>query len=339
MHRGHALILAFALLIGTSVAGQAASANEYGQHNEFPVPVTRTAEDVQLLWSRLRSGLPPKLYRDFDLFIYVNKAEGGPWAQHLYAFSKPSNANPDSEVILMLDTAVSTGRETIERAKNGQQVSTSTPAGFFELDPERFEVGHRSKQWQLDMPNAMFFDWNNNGAQTGLAIHGVTDAQSIAALGHRASAGCIQLSLDASRKLFDLVRDNFEGKVPRFAYDTKTRTTKNTGELARDEGGQIMMDDGYRALVIIEDLEDRPLTSELLTSPTTHPEKFSGLDIHGLPPGEGTGAPGVLLVSLVNDKLSRLVHQSRPQPRAPERDPGPNAGAGHLRVVREVLRN
>ena len=202
MHTGTALLLALALLGGTP--GTAISAAKQ-QHDLSPTPLSRTTADAQLLWSRLNTGLPQPLYANFDLFIYVNKAEQGPWAQHLYAFAKPSSASPNPEMILMLDAPVSTGRETTERAKNGQRVSTATPAGFYEFDADRFETGHRSRQWLEDMPNAMFFNWDNNGARTGLAIHGVTDQASTAALGHRASAGCIQLSLDASRMLMDLV--------------------------------------------------------------------------------------------------------------------------------------
>src|SRR5579872_4390023 len=164
-----ALILILGLCAAVpAAAGTALPANH--QQDVFPVPLSQTNPDVQLLWSRVKRSLPPALYDNFDLFIYVNKAGEGPWAQHLYAFAKPSSANPDSDMILMLDTAVSTGREKVERAKDGQRVSTSTPAGYYELDPERFETGHRSRQWQEDMPNAMFFDWTSNGVRTGLAI-------------------------------------------------------------------------------------------------------------------------------------------------------------------------
>lgn len=270
MRAGTALFFALALLGGTPVAGRAALGVAQPQRDISPTPLSRTAPDVQSLWSRLQAGLPPQLYIGFDLFIYVNKAEQGPWAQHLYAFAKPSRASTNPEMILMLDAPVSTGRETIERAKDGQRVSTATPTGFYELDPDRFETGHRSRQWLEDMPNAMFFDWDKNGARTGLAIHGVTDPGSIAALGHRASAGCIQLSLDDSRMLMDLVRDAFEGDVPVFAHDKKLHTTSITGEFARDAKGHIVMAHGYRALVIIEDLETGPVTSLLVTSPMTH---------------------------------------------------------------------
>jgi L,D-transpeptidase catalytic domain len=261
MRTAAAYLVALSLLSGTPAVA------EQGGHIASPIALSRTDSDIQLLWGRLRNGLPAELYKNFDLFIYVNKAEEGPWAQHLYAFAKPGSLNPDAEMILMLDAPASTGRETIERAKNGQRVSTSTPAGLYQFDPKRFFVEHESLQWQEDMPNAMFFDWDNKGAQTGLAIHGVTEPKAVAALGHRASAGCIQLSLAASRKLFDIVAGNFEGDVPRFTYDKKTRTTNNRGELARDAKGKVVITHGYRALVIIEDLPAGPLTSQLVIGP------------------------------------------------------------------------
>jgi hypothetical protein len=261
MRRAAPYLVAFSLLSGTPAA-----AEQDGQI-ATPIALSKTETDVQLLWARLRNGLPAELYRNFDLFIYVNKAEQGPWAQHLYAFAKPGNLNPDAEMILMLDAPVSTGRESIERARNGQRVSTSTPAGLYQFDPKRFYVDHESLQWQEQMPNAMFFDWDNKGAQTGLAIHGVTDPKAVAALGHRASAGCIQLSLAASRRLFDLVAGNFEGDVPRFAFDQKTHTTNNRGEFAHDAKGKIVITHGYRAVVFIEDLPAGPLTSQLVIGP------------------------------------------------------------------------
>jgi hypothetical protein len=264
------LLFALALSGTMPTIGHPATAAQ--QRESFtPVPLSQASNDAQLLWSRLSHGLSSPLYTNFDLFIYVNKAEQGPWAQHLYAFAKPSGQNPDAEMILMMDTAASTGRETMERAKDGQFVSTSTPAGFYELDPQRFEMGHLSRQWQQNMPNSMFFNWENHGVQTGLAIHGVTDAPSTAALGHRASAGCIQVSLDASRQLFDFITGDFEGEVAQFAYDKKKRTISNTGEFARGSDGQIVMADGYRVLVIIEDLESGPVTSQLVTAQPPHP--------------------------------------------------------------------
>ena len=183
----------------------------------------------------------------------MSKAETGPWAQHLFVFAKERTNSANPKLIPMGDWPVSTGRERMERAKNGERMSTATPTGFYELDPDRFFPDYHSAQWDRDMPNAMFFNLVNRGYPTGLAIHGVTDGDQAAALGTRASAGCVQLSMEASRRLFDLVRDNFEGEVPRFAYDQKTRTTSNNGELERDKDGNLIMATGYRALVVIED--------------------------------------------------------------------------------------
>ena len=264
------LLFALAIFGGAPITGQSATAAPRHEESFTPVPLSHASADAQTLWSRLKSELSPELYANFDLFIYVNKAEQGPWAQHLYAFAKPSGLNPDSEMILMMDTAASTGRETMEHAKDGQFVSTATPAGFYELDPQRFETGHHSRQWQEDMPNSMFFNWQNKGVQTGLAIHGVSDVPSIAALGHRASAGCVQISLDASRELFNFITGDFEGDVAQFAYDKKKRTISNTGEFARGADGKIVMAHGYRVLVIVEDMEDGLLTSQLATPQTSH---------------------------------------------------------------------
>ena len=209
-------------------------------------------QEIAQLADHLNAGLSPELRENFDLFVYVSKAEEGPWAQHMYVFVKERSADKDPKLILLENWAVSTGREAMEHAKNGERMSTETPAGIYQLDPDRFFVDYRSSQWLRDMPNSMFFNWMSRGNPTGLAIHGVADADQIAALGRRASAGCVQLPLNASQKLFDLVRDNFEGEVPRFAYDQKTRTINNQGELARDENGDLVMAGGYRALVVIE---------------------------------------------------------------------------------------
>jgi len=248
-----------ALLLG---AGPAVAGSSPSVELIPAISAETTASASAPLMNHLMSALSPDLYDNFDLFLYVSKAQSGPWAQHMYVFVK-ERGPADAKLILLENWPVSTGRETMERAKNGERVSTETPAGFYELDPERFFVEYRSTQWQRDMPNAMFFNWPNRGYQTGLAIHGVVDADQVAALGQRASAGCVQLPLKASEKLFDLVRDNFEGEVPRFAYDEKTRTTSNDGTLARDENGKLRMMNGYRVLVVIENYGGDPVTSEL----------------------------------------------------------------------------
>src|SRR6185503_1876491 len=104
----------------------------------------------------------------------------------------------------LYDWPVSTGRETMEVNALGNQMSTATPAGFYELDPKRFFVDYRSTQWNEAMPHAMFFNWKDHGVLTGLAIHAATDA-GIAQIGTRASAGCVRLSPQNAETLFNLI--------------------------------------------------------------------------------------------------------------------------------------
>ena len=71
-------------------------------------------------------------------------------------------------------------------------------------------------------------------------------------LGTRASAGCIRLAPDNARVLFNLIKKNYRGPVPKFAYDTRTSTMSNDGILWHDRNGELKMSEGYRVLVFIE---------------------------------------------------------------------------------------
>jgi hypothetical protein len=209
--------------------------------------------------SRVQANLSRELYANFDLFLYVSKAERGPWSQRMYVLAKqPKNG----ELALLHKWQASTGRETEEVAKNGKRMATDTPAGFYQLDPKRFYRKYHSSQWDMDMPNSMFFNWMKNGYATGLAIHGVSTEEEIALLGQRASSGCVHLSPEDSLALFNMIRESYKGEVPRFALDRKTMTVSNTGKLARAKDGGLDMIPGYRVLVYIENFggEDRVST-------------------------------------------------------------------------------
>lgn len=97
----------------------------------------------------------------------------------------------------------------------------------------------------------MFFNWMNQGRLTGIAIHGVL-GRPVASLGGRASAGCVSLSPESSEILFDLVRGGYQGRVPRFDFDERTKTLSREGELARSKNGELQYADGYRALIFID---------------------------------------------------------------------------------------
>jgi len=203
-------------------------------------------QEAQAVRERLLANLSSPLYAHFDLFLYVSKAERGTWAQRMYVFVKQ-----DGGLDLLHAWPVSTGREIMARNPDGQLLSTATPAGTYQFDPARFHRDYRSAQWGTLMPHAMFFNWVEDGMPTGLAIHGLVD-EEIALLGSRASAGCIRLAPQAARTLFRLIRGNFGGRVPRFAYDSRTHTLSNRGELARTRNGNLRFTSGYRVLVFIE---------------------------------------------------------------------------------------
>ncbi len=56
-----------------------------------------------------------------------------------------------------------------------------------------------------------------------------------------------------ARLLFDLIRTGYRGSVPRFAYDSGTHTMSNRGDMMRDADGNLVMEDGYKVLIDIED--------------------------------------------------------------------------------------
>ncbi len=206
-------------------------------------PAERTA-----VTQRLSENLTPEMMKSFDLFLYVSKAKKGPAAQRLYVFTKDSHGALKMEY----DWAASTGREQVEISPRGARTMNDTPAGYYELDPARMYRAYHSHAWDQSMPYAMFFNWESKGYQTGLAIHSAT-GDDIAKLGSRASAGCVHISPTHARQLFELIRGEYKGQVPRFAYDRASHTMSNHGEMMRDAAGNLVMAGGYKVLINIED--------------------------------------------------------------------------------------
>ena len=197
--------------------------------------------------ARLKENLTAEMLKNFSLFLYVSKASSGPLAQRLYVFRKNAGGGLD----LAYDWAASTGREALEVSPRGARTVTNTPRGYYELDPARMYRSYQSYNWDQSMPYAMFFNWENHGVQTGLAIHAATGAD-IDKLGSRASAGCVHLSPEHARTLYNLIRADYRGATPRFAYDSESETLSNKGELAHDKSGHLKMVDGYQVLIFIE---------------------------------------------------------------------------------------
>jgi lipoprotein-anchoring transpeptidase ErfK/SrfK len=206
------------------------------------------AGEIIRVEQRLKDSLTSELYSNFELFLYVSKADAGPWAQRMNVFQKDENANLN----LLYNWPVSTGREQVETNPQGRKLETSTPPGYYELDPHRSYEKYHSAEWDQDMPYAMFFKWEKDHRETGLAIHAATD-DDVDKLGHRASSGCIHLSEDNARTLFQMIRSQYKGLTPRFAYDRRTGTMSNEGILLHDADGNPQMGQGYKVLVFIED--------------------------------------------------------------------------------------
>ena len=199
--------------------------------------------------ARLEESLTPELRANFDLFLFVSKSAHGPLAQRLYVFKKES----DGGLEMAYDWAASTGREAYEVSPRGRHTRTDTPRGIYQFDADRMYRRYTSYSWKQKMPFAMFFNWEHEGLETGLAIHAATGGD-IAKLGDRASAGCVHISPEHAELLYNLIRADYRGQVPRFAYDARSQTMSNRGVLAHDTHGNLKMASGYRVLIDIEDL-------------------------------------------------------------------------------------
>lgn len=208
--------------------------------------------DLNPVEARLRAKIPTELIAYFDLYLYVSKAtsDKGDWAQRMFVLAKDEQQH--GALTLRHHWQVSTGREEPMPSPSGKMLGTNTPQGIFKLDRQRFHQDYTSNQWQSPMPYAMFFDWQTEGRQSGLAVHG-SDAEGAKTLGERASHGCIRLSQDNARTLFELIQNNYRGRVPVFQIDQDSGTMSTTGVLARDGDGNVRMTSGYKVLVFIED--------------------------------------------------------------------------------------
>jgi hypothetical protein len=206
--------------------------------------------DLSPVEARLRMRVPQEVMKHFDLFLYVSKAtpDKGSWAQTMFVLAR-TEAN-----IYELRHAwkVSTGKEEMVMSPAGRMLGTNTPEGMFKLDRWRSFEDYTSRQWQSPMPYAIFFDWQIQGRVSGLALHG-SDAKGEMELGNRASHGCIRMATDNARTLFQLITQNYKGRVPKFQIDPETGTMSTKGTLQRDENGKLVMTSGYKVLVFIED--------------------------------------------------------------------------------------
>jgi lipoprotein-anchoring transpeptidase ErfK/SrfK len=201
---------------------------------------------------RLFATIPDEIEPYFDLFMYVSKSNRGPLAQRMYVFQRDA----DGRIIPYAEWPVSTGREKVELHKE-RKIRTITPEGIFALNPKRFHKRYWSTSWDgAPMHYAMFYDLMNNGRQSGLAIHAAIGADKVRRLGRRDSAGCVRLSPKSAKELFYKVRNTTQGRVPVLALNDRGSTDR-WGRVQHDETGTMLLQDGYRALVFVENYDGR----------------------------------------------------------------------------------
>lgn len=159
----------------------------------------------------------------------------------------------------ILTTDVSTGREDLEyispvkgiiRRLTGAKGTTKshwrhTTRGFYTM--KRIEnADYRSGESKFQMPYAMFFN-----EFRGLAVHQVPpdlnggEVAGEAALGHRASSGCVRVHKDVVLAIHSAVLAADRGQVP--VLDTRTGAAK------LDARGNVVYEKGYRTIVIVEE--------------------------------------------------------------------------------------
>jgi lipoprotein-anchoring transpeptidase ErfK/SrfK len=215
--------------------------------------------------ARMTSMIPAHLYPYFDLYLYVNKAESGLWAQQMFIYEKAAAGSvlavstrqePAPRFDLKHRWLVSTGRN------NKEKPWTITPPGLFQLDPKRLFPRAYSSQFDVPMPFAMFFDYAYRHRKSGYAIHGVIPKYENL-LGQRASAGCIRLHIPLAEKLFRSIKPGLRGDTPIFPFDKKVGLTFRDGRVKRDAQGNVILRKGYRVLLIIDDNPgEEPATAE-----------------------------------------------------------------------------
>lgn len=218
-------------------------------------PAPETTDDAPLISAaerRLFATLPEEIEGYFDLFMYVSKANRGPLAQRMFVFQRDA----EGKVLPYAEWRVSTGREKIELHRE-KKIRTTTPEGIFKLDPDRFHERYWSRSWDnAPMHYAMFYDLKNNGNASGLAIHAAVGQSKIRRLGKRDSAGCVRLSPANAKELFFKIKNTTQGRVPSFALNEKGSTDR-WGKVEKAADGTLVLQDGYRAVLLVENYDGR----------------------------------------------------------------------------------
>jgi lipoprotein-anchoring transpeptidase ErfK/SrfK len=219
-----------------------------------PVPVDNAYLQADAVAERVKESVPSQLFPYFDVYLYVSKAAHGAWAQHMFVYHRTDSGRLAFEEAF----PVSTGRERSEK------YFTTTPAGLFELDPNRFDANHRSHRWHnAPMPWAMFLNYTTHNHLAGIALH--SGVGHVALLGQRASGGCVRMPPQKAEEYFHRFQASERGQVPVFAFDGAIGTTRTDGTLQVDPAGGPRMAYGYKVLLIIQDYPGGPAMVAVLS--------------------------------------------------------------------------
>lgn len=233
----------FALPFSAHAETQAEIEAKYMVEEPYEAPVGKLFDEE----AYFRGELP---INQFVNVAVVNKAASGPDAQTLRFYTNRQ---------LVLTTKVSTGRENVEIVNpvsgffrslfNTKGATQShwrhTLRGFYGVT-RVYDENYRSGESNFQMPYAMFFNDSH-----GLALHQVPpdlgggEAAGIAALGSRASSGCVRVNKDQIIQVHDAVLAADKGQVP--AIDSKT------GQQILDQRGEPVFKNGWRTIVIVEE--------------------------------------------------------------------------------------
>lgn len=241
------LVFAMALfqLFAANSFAQKKNAESYKVEPAFEAPAGQLFDEAAYL-----SGT--SILNQFEHVIVVNKAAKGTSAQTIRMFSS------GMEVQLPFNK-VSTGAEDVEMISGAKKLAIKifggkgttkshwrhTTRGFYSV--KRVEAqNYRSGESKFHMPYAIFFNDVN-----GLALHEVpwefTDAGH-AALGSRASSGCVRLHKNTIPGINEAVRDAGKGIVP--VINTKT------GLQELDAQGNPKTQTGWKSIVIVQEVND-----------------------------------------------------------------------------------
>jgi len=175
--------------------------------------------------------------KEFTNVIVINKAAEGVDSQNLRLYQNG---------VLKRFTKTSTGRETYEKGCNpGQDPKrdhcsiraywSTTPVGYFDVD--KLDEHYFSNLWKTWMPYAVFFE-------AGIATH-QAPAGTEAKLGKRASGGCIRLHPNYASVIYNDVQKAGMGLIP---------VIKRDGTLKLTAQGDVVREQGYRTLVIVQNV-------------------------------------------------------------------------------------